>query len=51
MMLRSIDAVARGEDPPGVDPAIHGQVRPYDDYLPDGADWRQFFEKELAAKW
>ena len=51
MMLRSIDAVARGEDPPGVDPAIHGQVRPYDDYLPDGADWRQVFEKELAAKW
>jgi len=51
MMLRSIDAVARGEDPPGVDPAIHGQVRPYDDYLPDGADWRQLFEKELAAKW
>ena len=51
MMLRSIDAVARGEDPPGVDPAVHGQVRPYDDYLPAGADWRQFFEKELAAKW
>ncbi len=51
IMLRSIDAVARGEDPPGVDPAIHGQVRPYDDYLPDGADWRQLFEKELAAKW
>ena len=51
MMLRSIDAVARGEDPPGVDPAIHGHVRPYDDYLPDGADWRQFFDKELASKW
>lgn len=51
LMLRSIDAVARGEDPPGVDPRTHGQVRPYDDYLPAGADWRQFFEKELTAKW
>jgi phthalate 4,5-dioxygenase len=51
MMLRTIDAVARGEDPPGVDPKSHGNVRPYDDYLPAGADWRQTFESELAAKW
>jgi phthalate 4,5-dioxygenase oxygenase subunit len=51
MMLRSIDAVAKGEDPPGVDPRSHGSVRPYDDYLPAGADWKQAFEKELAAKW
>jgi hypothetical protein len=26
-------------------------VRPYDDYLPAGADWRQTFESELASKW
>ena len=51
MMLRSIDGVARGVDPPGVDPKAHGVVRPYDDYLPAGADWRQMFESELAAKW
>ena len=51
MMLRAIDAVALGEDPPGVDPKIHGSVRPYDDYLPAGADWRQLFEDELSAKW
>ncbi len=50
MMLRSIDAVALGEDPPGVDPKSHGSVRPYDDYLPAGADWRMF-ESELSAKW
>ena len=49
MMLRSIDAVALGEDPPGVDPKSHGSVRPYDDYLPAGADWRMF-ESELSAK-
>ena len=51
MMLRSIDAVANGEDPPGLDPAIHGNVRPHDNYLDAGKDWRELFEPELAAKW
>ncbi|MGE3245378.1 MAG: Rieske 2Fe-2S domain-containing protein [Beijerinckiaceae bacterium] len=51
LMLRSIDAVAEGEDPPGLDPASHGNVRPHDNYLEADADWRTVFETELAAKW
>ncbi len=49
-MTRAIDVVALGEHPPGVDPKSHGSVRPYDDYLPAGADWRTF-GNELSAKW
>lgn len=51
LMMRSIDAVAQGEDPPGVNPESHGNVRPHDNYLPADADWRATFESELAAKW
>ncbi len=51
LMLRSIEAVANGEDPPGLDPASHGNVRPHDNYLEAGKDWRDIFEAELCAKW
>jgi len=51
MMMRAIDAVANGEDPPGLDPASHGQVRPYDGYVPAGASWRDHMADEVRAKW
>lgn len=51
LMLRSIDGVAAGEEPPGLDPLIHGKVRPHDNYLDAGQDWRELFQPELAAKW
>ena len=51
LMLRSVDAVANGEDPPGVDPESHRNVRPHDNYVEAGADWRETFLPELAAKW
>ncbi|MBV9408233.1 MAG: aromatic ring-hydroxylating dioxygenase subunit alpha, partial [Candidatus Eremiobacteraeota bacterium] len=49
-----LDAIrdADGEvSPRGADPATHRDVRPYDDYLERGADWREAFAPELRAKW
>ncbi len=51
LMLRSVEAVANGEDPPGIDPASHGRVRPHDNYVEAGTDWREQFLPELEAKW
>ena len=51
LMSRAIDAVANGEAPPGLDPAVHGDVRPHDNYIPSGSDWRAQLEAELRAKW
>jgi phenylpropionate dioxygenase-like ring-hydroxylating dioxygenase large terminal subunit len=51
LLFEAIDAVARGERPRGVDPAAYREVRPYDDYLRAGRDWRTAFAPELVAKW
>jgi phthalate 4,5-dioxygenase oxygenase subunit len=51
LMSRSIDAVANGDAPPGLDPAAHGFVRPHDNYIPAGSDWRETLAGELVAKW
>ena len=51
LMLRSIDMVSEGADPPGLDPETHGSVRPHDNYVAANADWRPLFEPELVAKW
>lgn len=51
MMLEATYAVARGEDPPGVDPADHSGIRPYDTVIKAGADWRTELAAELAPKW
>ncbi len=50
-VLRSIDGVANGETPPGVEPSTHNNIRPHDEYLPEGVDWRVEFARELQAKW
>ncbi len=51
LMSRSIDAVANGESPPGVDPASHGHVRAHDNYLPNNKTWQDALASELVAKW
>ena len=51
LMLRSIEDVANGNDPPGLDPSVHGTVRPHDTYVDAGADWRDLLMPELIAKW
>jgi len=51
LMARSIEAVANGDAPPGLDPAVHGSVRPHDNYIPAGSDWRETLQGELVAKW
>jgi phthalate 4,5-dioxygenase len=51
MMLEATRAVERGEDPPGIDPASHSIIRPYDTVIKAGMDWRQELAGELRAKW
>jgi len=51
MLLEATDAVARGETPPGADPATHRDVRPYDGIVPPGGNWREAFGDELSCKW
>src|SRR5215208_2572121 len=41
MLLEATRAVGRGEDPPGLDPASHSGIRPYDTVIKAGLDWRQ----------
>ena len=51
MMLEATHAVERGEDPPGVDPADHSVIRPYDTVIKAGVDWRQELAGELTPRW
>jgi phenylpropionate dioxygenase-like ring-hydroxylating dioxygenase large terminal subunit len=51
LLLDACDAVERGEDPPGIDPAAYRNVRPYDDLVPRDKTWQEAFEHELTAKW
>jgi phthalate 4,5-dioxygenase oxygenase subunit len=51
LLLEATDRVAKGEQLRGVDPVTYRSVRPYDDYVPKGGDWRAQFAGELVAKW
>lgn len=51
LLLEGIDAVMRGGTPRGLDPAAYRGLRPGDDYLAAGRDWRTAFAQKLAAKW
>ena len=54
MRQRILDAIAdveKGKSPPGVDPDVHGKMRPYDTIVPKGTDWQDVMAPELAAKW
>jgi hypothetical protein len=50
ILLDAVDAVARGEDPPGVDPRAYRNVRASDLILPRGSRWQDVAERELAAR-
>jgi hypothetical protein len=51
LLLDAVDRVERGELPRGIDPSTYRGVRPYDDYVPTGGNWREQFAPELIAKW
>ena len=40
-----------GEKLRAIEPATYRNIRPYDDYVPEGGDWRTQFASELVAKW
>jgi phthalate 4,5-dioxygenase len=51
LLLEAVDAVARNEPPPGVDPSTHHNVRPYDGVVPAGQEWRSAFGQGLEPVW
>jgi phthalate 4,5-dioxygenase len=51
LLLEAVEAVERGESPRGLDPGSYRAVRPHDGLVPAGADWRQAFAADLAARW
>jgi phthalate 4,5-dioxygenase oxygenase subunit len=51
LLMEAIDVVKKGGNPRGLDPASYRSVRPFDNIVPPGADWRVQFEKELMTKW
>jgi phthalate 4,5-dioxygenase len=51
LLLDATRTVERGEDPPGIDPTAYRTIRPYDNMIAGGQDWRDAFAKELVAKW
>ena len=51
LLLEAVDAAERGSAPRGLDPASCRAVRPFDNIVPPGTDWRDAFAKELTAKW
>ena len=36
---------------PGADPQTHRDMRPFDNFVKAGEDWRAIFEPETKAKW
>jgi phthalate 4,5-dioxygenase len=51
MLLEAVDAVEAGGSPRAVDPEVSRSIRPYDDVVKPGADWKVTFAPELVAKW
>jgi phthalate 4,5-dioxygenase len=51
LMLEATDRVESGETLRAIEPATYRNIRPYDDYVPEGGDWRTQFAPELVAKW
>ena len=51
LLLEAIDTVEKGGDPRGLRPETYRNVRPHDNMVPLGADWREQFREELMAKW
>jgi phthalate 4,5-dioxygenase len=51
LLLEACSDVEAGKTPRGADPATSRHIRPYDDFVPHGTDWRTKFAPELIAKW
>jgi len=51
LLLEAIDTVEKGGDPRGLEPKSYRGVRPHDNMVPNGTDWREQFKEELIAKW
>jgi len=51
LLMEATQAVERGEDPPGIDPAVSRGVRAFDCVVPPGMDWREVTEKQVVATW
>jgi hypothetical protein len=51
LLMEALDMTERGSAPRGLDPESCRTVRPHDNIVPPGKDWRVQFEKELVAKW
>lgn len=51
MLLDATRAVERGETPPGLDPATHRNVRPYDGMIAHDSNWRDEVGDKIQAKW
>ncbi len=50
LLLEATYDVARGKPPRGADPATHAFMRPYDNFVRAGEDWRAVFAPEIKAK-
>jgi phenylpropionate dioxygenase-like ring-hydroxylating dioxygenase large terminal subunit len=51
LLLEAVDEVERGSTPRGTDPQAYRLLRPFDDFIPKGSDWREVFAKDLIARW
>ena len=51
LLLEAVDTAEKGGSLRGLDPTGYRAVRPHDNIVPLGRDWRAQFEKELVAKW
>lgn len=51
LLLEAIDDVEAGKSPRGIDPESYRLVRPYDDFIAKGADWREAFAEGLVVRW
>ena len=51
ILLEAVQSVEDGNEPPGLHPDTHRHIRAFDDYVPPGVDWRDYFTERLVAKW
>ena len=50
LLLEATHEVEAGRTPRGTDPRKHGHMRPHDNFVKAGDDWRKVFEEEIKAK-
>ena len=50
-MLEATRTVEQGGRPPALDPSTYRGVRPHDDYVAAGQDWRTALTDAIRAKW